>query len=93
VQIEAAKEMARAKGSQVLDISRLATGEFYLAGEGLGFRKIQTSLCLSHHPRSPLTTEEVLARARFPGPGSAPGSAPASSLVGVTRGAGAVPAG
>jgi DNA helicase HerA-like ATPase len=64
VQIDAAKEMARAKGSQVLDISRLTTGQFYAAGEGLAFRKIQTPLCLSHHPKSPLTTEEVVARAR-----------------------------
>jgi hypothetical protein len=64
VQIEAAREMARAKGSTVLDISRLGTGEFYAAGTGLAFQKLRTPLCLSYHPSSPLTTEEVIARAR-----------------------------
>jgi hypothetical protein len=64
VQIEAAREMARAKGSPVLDISRLTTGQFYASGEGFGFQKVQTPLCLTHHPKSPLTTEEVIERAR-----------------------------
>jgi hypothetical protein len=62
-QIEAAREMARAKGSSVLDISRLTAGNFYATGEGLAFQKLQVPLCLSHHPKSPLTTEEVIARA------------------------------
>ena len=56
--------MARAKGGDVPDISRLRTGEFYAAVEGAPFVKIRTPLCLSHHPKSPLTTEEVLDRAR-----------------------------
>ncbi|WP_305789772.1 helicase HerA domain-containing protein [Symbioplanes lichenis] len=64
IQIEAAREMAKAKGGDVPDISRLATGEFYLAVEGAAPRKIRTPLSLTHHPRSPLTVEEVLARAR-----------------------------
>jgi hypothetical protein len=64
VQIEAAREMARAKGGDVPGISQLRTGEFYLAVEGRPFTKIYTPLCLSHHPRSPLTTEEVIDRAR-----------------------------
>ncbi|WP_433828966.1 ATP-binding protein [Actinoplanes sp. CA-015351] len=63
IQIEAAREMAKAKGGDVPDISRLSTGEFYFAAEGLPPRKIRTPLSLTHHPRSPLTTEEVLARA------------------------------
>lgn len=67
-QIDAANELARAKGSAVLDVSRLTTGQFYAAGEGLGFCKIQAPLCLSHHPKSPLTTEEVIARARAASP-------------------------
>jgi hypothetical protein len=62
-QIAAAKEMALAKGSSIPDISRLRTGEFYLAAEGSEFRKIRTPLCLSYHPKSPLSTEEVLGRA------------------------------
>ena len=64
IQIEAAREMARAKGGDVPDISRLTSGEFYVAAEGAAPRKIRTPLCLSYHPRSPLTTEEVMERAR-----------------------------
>lgn len=64
IQITAAKEMAQAKGGEVLDISRLTSGQFYASGEGTAFQKIQAPMCLSHHPKSPLTTEEVLARAR-----------------------------
>jgi hypothetical protein len=62
-QITAAKEMALAKSSAIPDISRLRAGEFYLAAEGSEFQKIRTPLCLSYHPRSPLSTEEVLGRA------------------------------
>ncbi|GAA0389148.1 hypothetical protein GCM10009530_45310 [Microbispora corallina] len=63
VHITAAREMAKAKGSDVADVARLRSGQFYAAVEGARFRKLQAPLCLSHHPRSPLTTEEVLARA------------------------------
>ncbi|MGC5659112.1 ATP-binding protein [Micromonospora sp. WMMD723] len=64
IQIEAAREMAKAKGGDILDVARLGTGEFYLAAEGAAPVKIRTPLSLSHHPRSPLTVEEVLERAR-----------------------------
>jgi uncharacterized protein DUF87 len=64
IQIEAAREMAKAKGGDVPDVSRLRSGEFYLAAEGEAPQKVRTPLCLSHHPKSPLTTEEVLERAR-----------------------------
>jgi hypothetical protein len=64
VQIEAAKEMARAKGGDASQIGRLKIGQFYLASEAVRFRKVQTPLCLSHHPKSPLTEDEVVARAR-----------------------------
>jgi uncharacterized protein DUF87 len=62
IQIEAVREMAKAKGGDVPDISRLTAGEFYLADEGRPPRKIRTPLSLSHHPRSPLTIEEVINR-------------------------------
>ena len=62
-QVAAAKEMAAARGSAVLDISRLTAGEFYAVTEGAPFRRITTPMCLSHHPPSALTTEDVLARA------------------------------
>ncbi|GII58872.1 ATPase [Planotetraspora thailandica] len=66
VQIEAAKEMARAKNSTIGDVGHLGAGQFYAGVEGSAFTKIQAPLCLSHHPRSPLTTEEVVQRARQP---------------------------
>jgi DNA helicase HerA-like ATPase len=64
IQIAAAKEMAAFKGGDVPDISRLRSGQFYLALEGGAFAKVRTPLCLSYHPRSPLSTEEVVDRAR-----------------------------
>lgn len=63
-QIAAANDMARAKGSTVEDISRLERGQFYVAGENFGFRRMRAPLCLSHHPAGPLRLEEVLDRAR-----------------------------
>lgn len=63
VHIEAAREMARFKGGDVPDISRLSSGQFYVAVEGQPFRKARTPLCLTHHPASPLPTEDVIARA------------------------------
>jgi hypothetical protein len=64
VQIAAAREMAQAKGGDVPDISLLKSGQFYVAIEGVAFTKVRTPLCLSYHPKAPLTTEEVIARAR-----------------------------
>lgn len=71
IQIAAAQEMAAAKGGDVPDISRLRSGEFYAAVEGAAFEKVRTPLCLSHHPKSPLTTEEVIERAHHGGAGPA----------------------
>ncbi|WP_256789470.1 helicase HerA domain-containing protein [Frankia sp. AvcI1] len=63
-QIDAARLMARASGGDAADIGRLGVGEFYATSEALTFEKIRTPLCLTHHPASPLTDEEVIARAR-----------------------------
>jgi hypothetical protein len=63
-QIAAAKEMARAKGSDIADVARLRPGHFYAAVDGAEFGKLRAPLCLSHHPASPLTAEEVIERAR-----------------------------
>lgn len=62
-QINAAKDLAKAKGGSVDDIARLRSGEFYAAGEGARFQKVQMPMCLSYHPPSPLTSDEVIARA------------------------------
>ncbi len=65
-QIEAARDMARTKNSDVSDIGRLSPGQFYAAGEGMQFRKVRTRMCLSHHG-GPLTREEVVRRAAAEG--------------------------
>lgn len=62
-QIDAAQEIARAKGSPIADVGRLATGQFYAAVAGGEFVKVQAPICLSHHPKSPLSNEEVVERA------------------------------
>jgi hypothetical protein len=64
VQIDAARAMARNKGGEAPDIGQLGVGEFYATSEALTFEKIRTPLCLSYHPSSPLTDEEVIERAR-----------------------------
>ncbi|WP_030441802.1 ATP-binding protein [Actinoplanes subtropicus] len=64
VQIEAAREMAKVKGGDVPDIGNLTAGDFYIALEGEAPCRARTPMCLSHHPSSPLTDEEVMARAR-----------------------------
>ena len=63
-QIDAAREVARARGGDVPDIGRLTAGQFYIGTEGTGFQKATTPMCLSYHPASPLTEEEVLTRSR-----------------------------
>ena len=63
-QIDAAKEMARAKGGLVPDISRLRAGNFYVATEGQAFHRIVAPWCLSYHPASPPSAEDVLRLAR-----------------------------
>ncbi|NLU81003.1 DUF87 domain-containing protein [Micromonospora sp. HNM0581] len=63
VQIEAARDVARAKGTDVPDIGKMRAGQFYAGVEGARFVKMQAPMCLSHHPRSPLANEEVVRRA------------------------------
>jgi hypothetical protein len=64
IQIDAAREMAKVKGGDVPDIGNLTAGEFYIGLDGEAPHKVRTPMCLSHHPSSPLTDEEVMARAR-----------------------------
>ena len=64
IQIDAAREVARAKGGDVPDIGRLSRGQFYIASEGTRFTKAAAPMCLSHHPDGPLTEEGVVMRAR-----------------------------
>ncbi|OLM29654.1 hypothetical protein Ae717Ps2_0547 [Pseudonocardia sp. Ae717_Ps2] len=62
-QISAAKSLARDKGGTVNEISRLGTGQFYLATEGRPFDLMRSPQCLSHHPPSPPEEDEVVRRA------------------------------
>ncbi len=63
-QIDAARELAHAKGGRLPDIGLLSSGEFYAAGEGFSLMKVKTPLCLTYHPKAPLSPEEVIQRAR-----------------------------
>ncbi len=63
-QAEAARDMAKLRGGDVPDIARLTSGEFYVAVEGEPPQKVRSPMCLSYHPPSPLSTDEVLVRAR-----------------------------
>jgi hypothetical protein len=62
-QIDAARELAQAKGGALPDIGLLGSGQFYAAGEGFSFVKVKTPLCLTYHPKAPLSPEEVIERA------------------------------
>lgn len=59
-QIAVANEIAHSKGGVVPDIGKLRAGNFYTALEGAEFHKIRAPWCLSYHPQSPPTAEEVL---------------------------------
>ncbi|SCL15288.1 DNA helicase HerA, contains HAS-barrel and ATPase domains [Micromonospora nigra] len=74
-QIDAARQLAEAKGGRLPDIGLLSSGEFYAAGEGFSFVKVRTPLCLTHHPKAPLTPEEVAVRARSQESGAGRGDA------------------
>ena len=65
-QIAAAQEMAAQKGGDARGIARLRPGEFFAASDAVAFQRVRSPMCLSHHPRSPLTQEEVLELARVP---------------------------
>jgi hypothetical protein len=65
-QIATATEFAHVKGGRVPEISKLRAGNFYLATEGEAFHRIRAPWCLSYHPQSPPTTEEVLELAKKP---------------------------
>ena len=68
VQIAAAKEMAAQKGGDARGIARLRPGEFFTASDGVTFQRVRSPMCLSHHPRSAMTQEEILTLARVERP-------------------------
>jgi hypothetical protein len=62
-QIDAARDLAQAKGDKLPDIGMIGSGEFYAAGETFSFTKVKTPMCLTYHPKAPLAPEEVVNRA------------------------------
>lgn len=63
--ISATRELMAANGGDGSDIAGLSAGEFYIATDRIKPpQKIRSSLCFSYHPQSPLTQEEVMARAK-----------------------------
>ncbi|MCP9797432.1 helicase HerA domain-containing protein [Cyanobium sp. Lug-B] len=57
-------EAVSQRGGNPDEVSRLKTGQFYISSEGINPpAKIRTPLCLSFHPPSPLSEEEVIQRA------------------------------
>lgn len=63
--ISVVQDQIRQRGGQGDDIARLKRGQFYVASESLNPPvKVATSLCLSHHPSTPLDESEVLQRTR-----------------------------
>jgi len=59
------QEQLAQRGGSGNDVPRLKTGQFYFHSEGLNHPiRIQSRLCLSHHPSAPLDEAQVLERAR-----------------------------
>jgi len=63
-QVAAVKEMVDAKQAKDLEVSGLSAGDFYLRTEGRPYQRVTTPMCLSHHPKSALTPEEVVRLSR-----------------------------
>ncbi|WP_199041382.1 ATP-binding protein [Glycomyces salinus] len=60
-QIAAATQVAEHKGGSTVDIAHLRTGQFYLAADGSPTEQVDVPMCLSHHPPTAPTAEEILA--------------------------------
>ncbi|WP_329063268.1 helicase HerA domain-containing protein [Amycolatopsis sp. NBC_01480] len=62
--IDAARELARNKGRDLTDLATLPPGTFYVTSDNIRFQKVRPPFCLSHHPATTLTGDEVVDRAR-----------------------------
>ncbi|GAB3233295.1 DUF87 domain-containing protein [Glycomyces halotolerans] len=63
-QIAAAAEIAAQKGASEVDLAHLSAGQFYLVADRGATERVDVPMCLSHHPPTAPTAEEVLAAAR-----------------------------
>jgi DNA helicase HerA-like ATPase len=61
--IQAARELAAAKGEKLTDIGKLKAGQFYVTNEDEPFTRVDMPLCLSYHAGA-LPPDEVIERAR-----------------------------
>ncbi|WP_100448068.1 helicase HerA domain-containing protein [Glycomyces xiaoerkulensis] len=63
-QISAATQVAENKGGSTVDLAHLRAGQFYLAADGKATERVDVPMCLSHHPPTAPTAEEILASVR-----------------------------
>ena len=80
-QIAAAQEMAAQKGGDARGIARLRPGEFFVGSDMVPFQRVRSPMCLSHHPPSPMTQEEILELARAGRPRATPDAVPAGGVI------------
>ena len=80
-QIAAAQEMAAQKGGDARGIARLRAGEFFVGSDMVPFQRVRSPMCLSHHPPSPMTQEEILELARASDPAQTSDAVPAGAVI------------
>lgn len=61
IQIAAAVEVAQTKAGTSVDLARLSAGQFYMAADGSPTDRIDVPMCLTYHPSTAPTAEEILA--------------------------------
>ncbi|MCD0444121.1 DUF87 domain-containing protein [Glycomyces sp. A-F 0318] len=59
-QIAAANEVAQSRGGTSVDLARLSAGQFHLAADGSPTERVDVPMCLTFHPSTAPTVEEIL---------------------------------
>ncbi|WP_158299713.1 helicase HerA domain-containing protein [Glycomyces paridis] len=60
-QIAAASDVALQTGGSPVDLAHLRQGQFYLVADGKPTERVDAPMCLSHHPPTAPTADEILA--------------------------------
>ncbi|MEU6250321.1 DUF87 domain-containing protein [Glycomyces sp. NPDC047010] len=60
-QIAAAVGVAQDKAGTSVDLARLSAGQFYMAADGTPTDRVDVPMCLTYHPSTAPTAEEILA--------------------------------
>jgi hypothetical protein len=63
-QVEAAHKLLGERDGGALDVSKLERGQFRVVMPDEPVRKVEVAMCLSHHPRSALSPDEIVELAR-----------------------------